>query len=280
MSTEPPTTSPLPPPVPLRPVAVREAIGRLPTPLSTLVGREREVAAIVALLRDPAVRLATLVGPGGVGKTRLALRAAAEAAAAFADGVAFVDLAAVRDPALVAPAIAQTLRVRGPGDQPVEAALQAAMRTKVLLLLLDNFEQVVAAGPQVSELLRACPGLKALVTSRSLLHVSGERATPVPPLSLPRRETRDESREKEHQSLDSRLSSLVSDAVRLFVERTREVRPEFELTDANAAAVAEVCRQLDGLPLAIELAAARGELFSPAALLARLESRLPQLTAG
>jgi predicted ATPase len=283
MSTEPTPTPPLPAPVPLHLAAAQEVGGRLPTPLSTLVGREREVAAVAALVRDPAVRLATLTGPGGVGKTRLALRVAPEVADDFADGAAFVELAAIRDPALVLPAIAQVLGVRPLRGQPVEAALQAALGTKGLLLVLDNFEQVVEAGPRLADLLRACPGLTALVTSRALLRIGGEHAAPVPPLSLPGRDGEEaRSREDRDALPDAAPDRLLaaSEAVRLFVERTREVRPEFALTEANAAAVAEVCRRLDGLPLAIELAAVRGQLFPPAALLARLDPRLPQLGQG
>jgi non-specific serine/threonine protein kinase len=209
---------------------------------------------------------------------------AAAVADDFADGVAFVDLAAIRDPALVAPAIAQALRVRGHADQPILAALQAFLRAKEVLLVLDNFEQVVAAGPRLAELLRACPRVTALVTSRALLRVSGERVAPVPPLSLPGRSKGAAEGGRDDVLLTvsvSRTESFLdSEAVRLFVERTREVRPAFVLTEANAVAVAEICRRLDGLPLAIELAAARGHLFSPAALLARLEHRLPHLTHG
>ncbi len=276
MSSESSAPRPRPSPIPMPSVAAREPVGGLPMPLSTLVGRERERAALTALLRDPAVRLVTLTGPGGVGKTRLALAAAAESEDAFADGAAFVELAAVRDPDLVVPAVAQALRVRAPGNQPVAAAVQAFLRAKELLLVLDNFEQVVTAGPGLAELLRACPKLTALVTSRALLRVSGEHAVPVPPLSLPRpSEGAGGSRFSPAESFFA-----ASEAVRLFVERAREVRPDFALTEANAADVAEICRRLDGLPLAIELAAARGRLFPPAALLARLEPRLPQLTGG
>ncbi len=230
MSSEPSGAHLRPTPIPMPSVAVREDIGRLPTPLSTLVGREHELAALAALLRDPAVRLVTLTGPGGVGKTRLALAAAAAAETTFADGAAFVELAAVRDPDLVVPAVAQALRVRAPGNQPVAAALQAFLRAKELLLVLDNFEQVVAAGPHVAELLRACPRLTALVTSRERLRIGGERVAPVPPLSVPRpSEGAGGSRFSPAES-----AFAASEAVRLFVERTREVRPEFALTEANA----------------------------------------------
>ncbi len=279
MSTDPTAIQRRVAPIPLRQPTGRAVLGRLPVPVSTLVGRERDVAAVAALLRDPAVRLVTLTGPGGVGKTRLALQVAAEVEDEFADGVAFIDLASIRDPTLVAPAISHELGLRPSGDQAAEAAVEAFLHTREALLVLDNFEQVVEAAPRVTELLRACPRLKTLVTSRTLLHVSGERAVPVPPLSL-RRETRDVRRENEDLTHDSRLTSHASDAVRLFVERTRGVRPGFVLTEANAADVAEICRRLDGLPLAIELAAARGQLFSPTALLARLEHRLPELNHG
>jgi predicted ATPase len=236
-------------------VADREEAARLTAPLTTLVGREPEIAAVAALLREPTVRLVTLTGPGGVGKTRLALAVAGELAGEFADGVAFVELAAVRDPALVGEAIVQALGIRRTDDQPAQATLTALLRDHELLLVLDNFEHVVTAGPQLTELLWAGPRLKALVTSRSLLHVSGEQAAAVPPLALP-------------------------EAARLFAERARAMRADFALTADAAPAVAEICARLDGLPLAIELAAARGGVFSPAALLARLEQRLPLLTAG
>ncbi|HEY7118703.1 MAG TPA: LuxR C-terminal-related transcriptional regulator, partial [Tepidisphaeraceae bacterium] len=214
----------------------------------------------------------TLTGPGGVGKTRLALRVAADMAADFSDGVAFVDLAAIREPEFVAPAIAQALGVRRADDQPALATLKAVLRLRELLLVLDNFEQVVDAAPVVSELLQACPRLTALVTSRALLHLSGERAAPVPPLALPVG--------ADGGGLPSLADLGEVEAVRLFVERSRAVQPAFALTAQNAHAVVEICTRLDGLPLAIELAAARGALFSPSALLARLERRLPMLTAG
>jgi non-specific serine/threonine protein kinase len=261
-------------------VAAREVVGRLPAPLSTLVGREREVAAVGALLRDPAVRLVTLTGPGGVGKTRLALQVAAELGSEFADGVAFVELVSVRDPELVASTIAQAIGLRRADDQPILTTLKQFLRARELLLLLDNFEQVVEAAPQLTELLQRCPHLKALVTSRSLLRVAGERATRVPPLSLPGPGAGDDRPTDKMTPDASCLAPLDSEAILLFVERARAVRPLFALTEANAADIAEICRRLDGLPLAIELAAVRSEVFSPGELLARLERRLPLLTAG
>jgi non-specific serine/threonine protein kinase len=253
---------------------------RLPTPLTSLVGREREIAALGAVLRGtqgvPAVRLVTLTGPGGVGKTRLALRVAADLAAEgrFADGAVFVDLAAVRDPDLVAPAIVQTLGVRAVGQQPAVAMLKTFLAKRQILLILDNFEQIIEAGPIVTDLLQACPHLNVIVTSRSLLNVAGEQAIPVPPLSLPSRGVWDSGSREEGRSL------LDSEAVRLFVERVRAVNPGFALAKANVGVVADIVQRLDGLPLAIELAAARSGLFSPAVLLARLDHRLPHLTGG
>jgi predicted ATPase/DNA-binding CsgD family transcriptional regulator len=241
-----------------------------PKPLTSLVGRDRELAAAMALLRPPEVRLLTLIGPGGVGKSRLSLKVAEGEDGDFADGVWFVPLAAIADPGLVGPAIAQVLGIRQLGDQPLDERLWARLQQSQALLILDNFEQVTEAAPLVATLLAHCPALKALVTSRIPLHISGEQLFPVPPLSLPR--------------LDAVGAPLVdvaaSEAVRLFVARAEAIQPDFALTEATAPAVAEICRRLDGLPLAIELAAARSRLLPPAALLARLEARLPLLTGG
>jgi predicted ATPase/DNA-binding CsgD family transcriptional regulator len=241
----------------------------LPLPLTSFVGREREVAAVAALLGDPAVRLLTLTGPGGVGKTRLAQRVAEEMVGAFPGGVWFVDLAPVRDPALVASAVAGALGVREAGGRPLVAGLRAFLRERRALLLLDNCEHVLDAAPLVTELLVACPHLAVLATSRAVLRLSGEHDLAVPPLALP-----------DLDRLCSPDELGETPAVRLFVERARAARADFALIADNAAAVARVCHRLDGLPLALELAAARSYVLPPQALLTRLEQRLPLLTGG
>src|SRR5439155_19640493 len=192
------------------------------------------------------VRLLTLTGPGGSGKTRLALQLAAGVLEEFPDGVFFVNLAAIADPELIVPSIAQTLAVRELGGQSLHDTLAEHLRARRLLLLLDNFEQLLAGAPSLAPLLTAAPDLKLLVTSRAPLHLAAEREYPVPPLDLP---------DVEHLPEPEALSQY--EAVALFVERARAIRPDFEVTSENAPAVAQICVRLDGLPLAIELAAAQ-----------------------
>jgi predicted ATPase len=214
-------------------------------------------------------RLLTLTGPPGTGKTRLGLQVAEEVLDQFADGVYFVDLAPISDPALVASTIAQVFGVGETAEQPLLKTMMIFFRDKRLLLLLDNFEQIIDAAPLVGELLSAAPGLKALVTSREALCVYGEQEYPVPPLVLP---------DLEQVEPLSRLSQI--EAVDLFAQRARAVRPDFRLTERDAAAVAEICVRLDGLPLAIELAAARSKLLPPQMMRQRLGNRLGDLTRG
>jgi len=241
----------------------------LPAQLTPLIGRERELEQVGARLRRADVRLITLTGPGGIGKTRLALQTAADLLDSFVDGVFFVDLAPISDPALVVATIAQTLGLKEAGGQPLLDSLKRYLREKELLLLLDNFEQIVEAAPLVAELLRAAPALKVLVTSRTPLHLSGEHEFGVPPLTLP-----------DPKQLPSVEQLNQYAAVALFIARARAVHADFQVTNASAPAIAEICHRLDGLPLAIELAAARIKLFPPEELLAWLDRRLPLLTGG
>jgi predicted ATPase/DNA-binding CsgD family transcriptional regulator len=256
-------------PIPLVPVQDRDRFGAsLPVPPTSFVGREREAEQISALLRQDDVRLVTLTGPGGVGKTRLALRVAEALAAEFADGAVFVPLAAVADPDLVTPTIAQALGLRDAGQRSPADRLADALRERRLLLVLDNFEHLLAAAPLVADLLARCPRLAVLATSRAPLRLAAEHVFPVPPLGVP-----------DEAGATAEVTGG-SDAVRLFAARARAARPDFAMTDANAPAVAAIVRRLDGLPLAIELAAARLAALPPQALLARLDRRLALLTGG
>ncbi|MDQ2716955.1 MAG: NB-ARC domain-containing protein, partial [Chloroflexota bacterium] len=239
----------------------------LPAQLSSFVGREQELAAATALLHRDDVRLLTLTGPGGVGKTRLALHIGTSLEQDFASGICFVSLAALDEIELVLPTIAQVLEIKEPNMDAVLGRLQSSLQNKQMLLILDNFEQVVSAAPSITKLLLRCPLLKILITSRTVLHLRGEQEFPVPPLSLP------------GISKPGELEAFTrSSAIALFCQRAQEVKPDFRLTLANAPAILAICQRLDGLPLALELAAARVKLLPPQALLDRLMQRQSVLT--
>ncbi|GGE90266.1 ATP-binding protein [Mycetocola zhadangensis] len=241
----------------------------LPAPLTELIGRATELDTVESLLRDPAVRLVTLVGAGGIGKSRLAIAAASHVADAFSGGVCFVDLAPVHDETAVLATIAGALGVRDTGDGSLEEKLVVAIRDRRVLLVLDNFEQVVDSAPRLAALLVSSPGLTVLVTSRTRLRVSAERSFEVGPLRLP---VPGRPTTAEHV--------LAAPSVALFTERARAVKPDFQITDANASAVASLVTRLDGVPLALELAAAKVRLLTPAAMLERLDRLLPFLSGG
>jgi predicted ATPase/class 3 adenylate cyclase len=265
---------------PLRSLDARP--NNLPTQLTSFVGRERELAEALDLLGS--TRLLTLTGPGGTGKTRLSLQVAASAADDFPDGVWFVALDAVRDPALVAPTIARTLGIAENKSRGAIDLLADEIGTTNVLMVLDNFEQVIDAGPDVAELLRRCPNVRCLVTTRIPLKISGEQEYPVPGLPAPPDTSHLSEMERlnlprELRELD--LGTLTQfEAVRLFITRATSVRPSFAVSNANAPAVAGIAARLHGMPLAIELAAARVKLLTPDQILARLEHHLDLLSAG
>ena len=244
----------------------------LPVPTTAFVGRDKELALVKQLLSRPDVRLVTVTGPGGIGKSRLAIEVARALAEQFAWGVYFVPLSAITDPGLIISTIAQTLGLRETGGEVPTDTLKERMRNSsgsATLLLIDNFEHLVEAAPLLTEVLALAPSLKLLVTSRSALHVYNEHEFPVPPLALP-----------DGKSVVSANELSKFSAISLFVQRAAAVRPNFEITEENAPIVAEICARLDGLPLAIELAAARIKLLSVSAMRTRLASRLQLLTGG
>ena len=255
--------------MPTRSTSVEHLASRIPVPSTPLINRERELAVAQAALQEHAVRLLTLTGAGGVGKTRLASEVALRLAVDFADGVHFVPLAGVRDPSAVAPAIARTVGIREAGDQSVAETLIRELPHRDALMVLDNFEQVDTAAPLLSDLLAAGSGLRLVVTSRSLLRLAGEHHLPILPLTFP-----------DLNNLPSLMEIAATPAVRLFVERARAAIGDFNLTAANARDVVAICARLDGLPLAIQLAAARLRHLPLSAIADRLSQSLSLLVGG
>lgn len=239
----------------------------LPAPLTSFIGREQEIKEIQHLMYNH--RIITLTGPGGSGKSRLALQVAADVIEEFLDGVYIVDLAPVEDSQLVLSTIASTLDIREMPGEPLIKTLKHSLKDKRGLLLLDNFEQIIDTAPIASELLSAAPYLKILVTSREPLSIYGEQVYNVPSLSIPIL-----------QLLESTQQLLGYESIQLFYQRAKAVKPDFSINDENISAIAEICVRLDGLPLAIELAAARSNLYSPEMIRNRLGSRLALLTGG
>lgn len=241
----------------------------LPAPSTPLVGRKAEIDQVASILQEHDTRMATLTGPGGVGKTRVALEVAHRIAGELPDGVVFIDLSPVQEPEMVLPAIASRLGMAPAPDRPLIDVLAVALKDRVFLMVLDNLEQVIEAAPDIADLLARCPALTILATSRTVLRIAVERVIILSPLPLP-----------DSDSI-SNVSDLARvDAVTLFVERAQAASGSYTLTDANRAAVGELVTRLDGLPLAIELAAARTRVLTPESLLPRLERRLPLLTGG
>jgi predicted ATPase/class 3 adenylate cyclase len=243
----------------------------LPLQPTPFIGREKELETAQRILREPTCRVLTLTGPGGAGKTRLALQSAADLIEDFMDGVYFIDLSSIDSAGHVLPAIARTMEIRESGGRPLLELLKDALKDRRMLLILDNFEQVMSGVPRVVELVGACPSLKTLVTSREALRIRVEKVLPVPPLPAP-------ALRAARSMTPARLAQY--EAVSLFIERAAAARPDFAVTKENAPAIAEICARLDGLPLAIELAAARTTILPPQAILDRLGNRLKLLTSG
>jgi predicted ATPase len=244
-------------------------LNNLPAQLTPFVGREREITAVLGLMRNPDIRLITLTGTGGTGKTRLSIQVAAELLDEYEHGVWFVGLSSISNPDLVLPTIASVLKVTESAGTPIEQSLHEHLQDLHILLVIDNFEQVVSAAPLIGKLLTAAPHVKVLVSSREVLHLRGEYEYPVPPLGLP---------EPKYKQTAAVMAQY--EAIAMFIQHACMANPAFELDEKNASIVAEICTRLDGLPLAIELAAVRSRLLKPSAMLEKLKSRLNVLTGG